>query len=83
MDYRFVQHGGRVVADAFYAGAELRGLDGATAGHFEGVPEDHVRVFDGDGGGGCVVEVEAAEAQSSSEWYLSRRICLASAMRVD
>jgi hypothetical protein len=29
------------------------------------------------------VEMEAAEVQSLLEWNLSRRICLASAMRVD
>ena len=69
-------------------GALSLALDGAAVGHFEGVPEGHVRVFggDGEGGGGrggLEVEMEAAEVQSLSTWNLSRCICLASAMRTD
>lgn len=65
-------------------GAEFEGPDGATAEHFEGALEDHVRVFGGMGREGEVeVEMEAAEAQSLSEWNLPGRTCLASAMRTD
>jgi hypothetical protein len=57
---------------AFGVGTESEGLDGATAGHFEGCPGREVKV-----------EMEAAEVRSSLEWNLSRHICLASAMRAD
>ena len=38
VNWENVQHSGRVVAGAFDAGAEPEGLDGAAAGHLEGVP---------------------------------------------
>ena len=49
LDECCVRDGGGVVLGAFDAGGELEGLQGAAAGDFEGVAEDHVGVLDGDG----------------------------------